>query len=119
MPLAVVARVEISRGHGRLAHITDRSRIDPRSETAHANSLGGEFLGLCDPTLHAAGQSHLLADLVRGLGPERGDLPIVEDAEIVQLLFDRGRYVGELLEIVGDPTGAGKHLVARAVGRGW
>src|ERR1700688_629094 len=84
---------------------------------AGENSLGGEVLGLCDPAFHAAGQDDLLADLVRGLGRERGDLPIVEDAEVVELLLDRGRDVGEFLEVVGDPTGSGEDLVTRIVGR--
>ncbi len=38
------------------------------------------------------------------------DLPIVEDAEVVELLLDRGRHTGELLEIVGHATRTGKCL---------
>src|SRR5258708_29590962 len=90
----------------------------PQIGTGPANSLGGEFLGLCDPAFHAAGQSDLLADLVRGLGRERGDLPIVEDAEVVELLLDRGRDMGELLEVVGDAARAGEDLVTRIVDYG-
>ncbi len=53
-------------------------------ETAHAPlSLGRQFLGLRDPAFHAAGQADFLADLVRGIGAEPGDLPIMEDAEVV------------------------------------
>src|SRR5580704_7105844 len=85
---------------------------------AGASSLGGELLGLRDPALHAARQADLLADPVRGLGRESGDLPVVEDAEIVELLLDRGRDVGELLEVVGDATGSREDLVTGALGRG-
>src|ERR1700722_10410085 len=81
-------------------------------------SPGGKFLGLCDPAFHAAGQADLLADLVRGLGRERGNLPIVENAEVVELLLDRGRDVGELFEVVGDAAGSGENLITRAVGHG-
>src|SRR5208337_1708888 len=64
----------------------------------------GQLLGLRDPTVHAAGQPGFLADLASGVCTEPGDLPIVEDAEIVELLLDRRRHVMELLEIIGDPA---------------
>src|SRR5437764_296943 len=71
------------------------------------------FLCLSDPAFHAAGQADFLADGMGGVGAEPRDLPVMEDAEIVEFLLDRRRHVGELLEIVGDPARAGQHLVAR------
>src|SRR5579864_9251486 len=71
---------------------------------ARGRSLGRELLGLGDPALHAARQADVLADLVGRIGPERGDLPIVEDADVVELLLDRGRDMAKLLEVVGDAT---------------
>ena len=47
-----------------------------------------------------------------GLLVELGDLRIVEDAEIVELLLDRRRNAGQLLEIVGDAARPGQLLEA-------
>src|SRR5262245_20497872 len=63
--------------------------------------LGAQFLRPGNPAFHAAGQADFLADLVRRLRSETGDLPIVENAEIVELLLDRRRDMREFLEIVG------------------
>src|SRR5580700_9009499 len=86
----------------------DQTPIAERPQLAGpiTRSLGGKLLGLRDPAFHAAGQPDLLADPVRGLGRERGNLPVVEDAEVVEFLLDRGRDVGELLEVVGNAAGA-------------
>src|ERR1700730_666878 len=109
MPFATVTRVEMHPGpRPSCAYQGPIPVLRRDRKGARTSSLGGQFLGLCDPALHAAGQADLLADLVRGLGREGGDLPIVEDAEVVELLLDRGRDVGELLEVVGDATGSGE-----------
>src|SRR5665213_1961577 len=76
----------------------------------------GQFLGLLDPTIDAAGQAHFLADVVRGLLVELGNLRVVEDAEIVELLFDRRRYAGQLLEVVGNAARTGQLLEAEIAG---
>src|SRR5436190_23562934 len=64
----------------------------------------GQRLGLGNPAIGAARKSDLFTDLVRGVVVEFGELPVVEDAEIVELLLDRTRHAGELLEIVGGAT---------------
>src|SRR5437016_441816 len=47
--------------------------------------LGAELLRLRNPTVDAARQADLFADVVRGFRAERRDLPIVEDAKVVEL----------------------------------
>src|ERR1700742_1295133 len=78
--------------------------------------FGRELLGLGDPAIDAAGQTDLFADIVRGLLVELGDLLIVEDAEIVELLLDRARNAGQLLEVVGDAARTGELLEAETFG---
>src|SRR3954452_16198726 len=70
----------------------------------------GQRLGLGDPAIGAARKSDLFADLVRGIVIELGELPVVEDAEVVELLLDRTRHAGELLEVVGGTARAGQAL---------
>src|SRR5437016_11365348 len=60
----------------------------------------GHRLGLGHPAVGATWQSDLFADLVRGVVIEFGQLPVMEDAEVVELLLDRAGHSGELLEIV-------------------
>src|SRR5712664_2914484 len=77
----------------------------------------GHRLGLGHPAVGAAWQSDLFADLVRGIVIEFGELPIMEDAEIVELLLDRAGHAGELLEVVGGTARPGKSLEARRLRR--
>ncbi len=59
-----------------------------------------------------AGQTDFLADLL-GIGRSKlGQLRVVEYAEVVELLLDRARHAGQLLEIVGDAARAGQRLEA-------
>src|SRR6185437_4724441 len=74
--------------------------------------FGGHRLGLGDPAVGAARKSDLFTDLVRGGVVEFGELPIVEDAEIVELLLDRAGHAGELLEVVGRAARTGQALEA-------
>src|SRR6185295_15757155 len=69
-------------------------------------------LGLGNPAIGAARKSNLFTDLVRGVVIEFGELPVVEDAEVVELLLDRTRYAGELLEVVGGATRPSQTLEA-------
>src|SRR5580700_7957335 len=73
-------------------------------------------LGLGYPAIRPARKSDLFADLVRGVVIEFGQLPIVEDAEIVELLLDRAGHAGEFLEIVGRTARTRQTLEA---GRLW
>src|SRR5215813_10308650 len=66
------------------------------------SSLCSQFLGLADPAVDAAGKPDLFANIVGCLRVEFGDLRIVENAEIVELLFNRWRNAGQFLEIVGN-----------------
>src|SRR4051794_41652143 len=50
--------------------------------------------------------------MVRGIVIEFGELPVMEDAEIVELLLDRAGHAGELLEVVGSTSRAGEALEA-------
>src|SRR6202790_4360160 len=77
----------------------------------------GHRLGLGDPAIGAARKSDLFADLVRGVVIEFGELPVVEDAEVVELLLDRAGHAGELFEIVGSPPRPGQTLEARRLRR--
>src|SRR5215471_16909523 len=70
----------------------------------------GERLGARHPGICTGWQTDLFADLVRGVVIELGELPVVEDAEIVELLLDRTRHARELLEVVGSAAGTGKAL---------
>src|SRR5579864_307836 len=63
--------------------------------------LRGQFLGLRDPAVNTAGQTHFFADIVRGFLVELGDLAVVEDAKIVELLLDCRRNAGQFIQIVG------------------
>src|SRR5215471_17345650 len=94
----------------------ERHRLDRRHWRCTA-SLRGQFLRLRDPALDPGRESDLLADRAGCFGPEPCDLPIMEDAEIVELLLDRGRDVMELFEIIGDAARTGENLVARPFSR--
>src|SRR6202030_1888571 len=48
-----------------------------------------QLLRLGDPAFDAAGKPDLLADIVGGGRRQFGDLRVVEDAEVVELLLDR------------------------------
>src|SRR3954471_1922822 len=74
--------------------------------------FGRQFLGLGDPAADAAGQTDLFANVVRGLLVQFGELLIMEDAEVVELLLDGRRDAGELLEIVRLAARTGQRLVA-------
>src|SRR6185503_768726 len=63
-----------------------------------------------------ARKTNLFANLVRGIVVELGELPVVEDAEVVELLLDRTRHAGELLEVVGGAARTGKTLEAGRLG---
>src|SRR3954465_5523119 len=76
----------------------------------------GQRLGLGNPGIGAARKTNLFTDLVRGIVVEFGELPGVEDAEVVELLLDRTRYAGELLEVVGGATRTGQTLEAGRLG---
>ena len=77
----------------------------------------GERLGLGDPGVGAAGKTDFFADLVRGVVIELSELPVVEDAGVVELLLDRARHARELLEIIGGATRTGQTLEARGLRR--
>src|SRR3982074_2153890 len=77
----------------------------------------GHRLGLGHPAVGATWQSDLFADLVRGIVIECGELPVMEDAEVVELLLDRAGHAGELLEIVGRTARPGKTLEGRRLRR--
>src|SRR3954468_10742608 len=74
--------------------------------------FGGQRLGLGNPGIGAARKTDLFTDLVRGIVVELGELPVVEDAEVVELLLDRTRDAGELLEVVGGAARTSKALEA-------
>src|SRR3977135_3003718 len=86
-----------------------------RSVPANAFTLlgfGGHRLGLGDPAVGTARKSNLFTDLVRGVVIEFGELPVVEDAKIVELLLDRAGHAGKFFQVVGSDTRAGKALEA-------
>src|SRR6476620_465351 len=78
--------------------------------------FGGQRLGLGHPGIRAAGQTDLFADLVRGGMIELGELPVMEDAEVVELLLDRARHARELLQVVGGAARTGQTLEAGGLG---
>src|SRR4030081_530467 len=93
-------------------------RADPPGARPCLFGFRAERLRLRDPSVDAPGQSHFLAHIVGGFRTERRDLPIMEDAQIVELLLDRGGYAGELGEIVGDAARTGERLeTERLLGR--
>src|SRR5882724_6181161 len=86
-----------------------------RRKTPRRRLLCGQLFGLGDPTLDAAGQSDLFANVVSRFRAELGDLRVMEDAEVVELLLDRRRNAGELLQVVGDAARAGQRLKAETL----
>src|SRR5262245_53233288 len=64
--------------------------------------FSAELFRLRDPAVDATGQTDLFTDIVRRFGAKGRELPVVEDAKVVELLLDRGRYACELLEVVGN-----------------
>src|SRR3954471_11280477 len=83
-----------------------------RNKPPRRRLLRGQLFGLGDPALDAAGQSNLFANIVSRFRAKLGDLRVVEDAEVVELLLDRRRNARELLEIVGDAARTGQRLEA-------
>src|SRR5207248_7811851 len=63
-------------------------------------------------------KSNLFADLVDRIVIEFGELPIVEDTEVVELLLDRTGNAGKLLEVVGGAARTCQTLEARGFRRG-
>src|SRR5207248_11313579 len=63
-------------------------------------------------------KSNLFADLVDRIVIEFGELPIVEDTEVVELLLDRTGNAGKLLEVVGGAARTRQTLEARGFRRG-
>src|SRR5690348_2002790 len=91
-------------------------RVRRRGEKLRAAALlRRQLFGLGDPTLDAAGQADLFANVVSRFRAELGDLRVMENTEVVELLLDRGRNAGELLDIVGDAARAGQRLKAKAL----
>src|ERR1700676_774354 len=124
--VAIVAILCLSgrprRGLCRLAavrhQVLRKLRTDGRKVPASTLTLfgfRGHRLGLGYPAIGASRKSNLFADLVCGVVIEFSQLPIVEDAEIVELLLDRAGHAGELLEVVGAAARPGKTLEARRV----
>src|SRR6201996_394840 len=80
--------------------------------------FSGKRLGLGHPGIGAGRQTDFFADLVGGVVVEFGELPVVEDAEVVELLLDGAGHAGELLEVVRRATWAGEALEAGSLRRG-
>src|ERR1700732_4465465 len=55
----------------------------------------GQRLGLGYPAIGAGRKPDLFADLMGGIVIEFGQLPVVEDAEVVELFLDRAGHAGE------------------------
>src|SRR5215475_6575978 len=90
-------------GHRRLKVRNRPGRASRYWFGRHArSSLCSQFLGLADPAVDAAGKPDLFANIVGCLRVEFCDLRKVENAEIVELLFNRWRNAGQFLEIVGN-----------------
>ena len=85
-----------------------------RSGHARCNYSASAVIALAWATQPSARarKPDLFADLVRGVVIEFGQLPVVEDAEVVELLLDRAGHAGELLEVVGGAARPGKTLEA-------
>src|SRR3981081_116698 len=76
----------------------------------------GHRLGLGHPAVGATWQSALFADMVRGVVIEFGELPVMEDAEVVELLLDRAGHAGAVLAGGGRAERAGPALEACGLG---
>src|SRR5690242_13928815 len=73
---------------------------------ANVALLRSQFLRLGYPAVDTAGQANLFADVVSSLRVELGDLRIVKNTEIIELLFDCRRDAWKLFEIVGNAARA-------------
>src|SRR5580692_11259614 len=80
--------------------------------------FSGKRLGLGHPSVCAARKADLFADLVGRIVIEFGQLPVVENAEIVELLLNGAGHAGELLEIVGRTARTRQTLEAGSLRRG-
>src|SRR5579862_6160118 len=79
----------------------------------------GERLGLSHPGIGAGRKADFFADLVGGVMIELGELPVVEDAKIVELLLDGARHASQLLEVVRSATRTGQALETSRRCGGW
>src|SRR5205085_9684439 len=73
---------------------------------------------LGNPGVGAARKSDFFADLVGGAVIELGELPVMEDAKIVELLLDRAGNAWQFLEVVGGAPRTRKALEAARLRRG-
>src|SRR6185437_3524972 len=107
-------------GYGPAIHVlmsaTAAGRVPIRCGGKRPGSLRRQFLRLGDPAVDAAGKPNFFAEIVSGFRVELGELRIVEDTEIVQLLFNRWRDAGQLLEIIRTATRPGQLLEAKITG---
>src|SRR5262249_54102857 len=87
-----------------------------RSQGRKNTLLGTKFLGLGDPAIDAARQADLFAHIVGGGRAEARNLPVMEDAHIVELFLNRRRHPGKLLKVVRDPARPGQRLKAKSIG---
>ena len=94
--------------------------MEARGRKGPASALfgfGGQCLGLSHPTIGPRRKPDFFADMVRGVVIEFGQLPVMENAEVVELLLDRAGHAGELLEIVGAAARPRKTLEAGGLRR--
>src|SRR6516165_4110034 len=115
LPTLPRKRRRVGRGRGRSTHWQGDRLYRPQYHEEIC-LLAAKFLGLGDPAIDTARQADLLADIVGGAGAKAGNLPIMEDAQVVELLLDRRRYARKLFKVVGNAARAGKRFEAQSVG---
>src|SRR5882757_6447101 len=93
-----------------LSELKTGGRIVPATTRFALFRFRRHRLGLGDPAIGTGRQTDLFANLVRGIVIEFGQLPVMEDAEVVELLLDRAGHAGEFFQIVGSTSRAGETL---------
>jgi len=102
--------------HQELRELKGGGRNVPASALSYSASAVIALAWATQPS-RRLGSRPLSPILVRGVVIEFGELPVMEDAEVVELLLDRAGHAGELLEIVGGTARPGKTLEGRRLRR--
>src|SRR5262249_46333149 len=91
-----------------------RGASDVPANPPYRDLIGAQSLSLGDPPADTARQAAPLADVGGSFRAQAGNLAIMENGQIVELLLDRWRHADKLLEVVGHAPRTGQLLESDA-----